>query len=580
MDEVIVEKVDLISNGNSSEGMSNVEENNGRSIIKNLSTTEKEDAKDDVPETMKDCEAILIDNDPVIEETCDGNHITNKQQEESHEDLNINQNLPVINENCSEQNANKDSLITDSKRDDDICIVREGNAVLPLKPTDKPSSLSTIAMEYGNSDSETEDSTDLGKGENNEIIVLKEVQMQPYRSNIEASSSEESDSDDDTTSSSDSSIVAESNDSDSDNSRAKKGKGNNANARKNNEMKSELDDLPPIEDLKISVPEVLCDPLGEVAWMVEPLVVVRPKPGKPTLNLDTVLFVEKGQRALGKIFDVFGQVNEPHYCVRFNSSQHIQECDIKVGMIVYYCPNTEYTSLVFLHELQKMKGIDANADEPPEFSDDEEERLYYEKLKAKQATNSKETDIPFKRKRASSPTTGWQSNHPWNRNMQRQRRGHSSRGNHRQYPSAQSGNQLQNLWHAYSNNWPAMPGALHPEAGEQYGYGAYPNAMQSMHYGSPNINAINQNYYSSDNYYNENGVAVPLNPRIPYNTCPRLPPGHIPFQNRPNSSQNMRYRNANTFGQPQMPQTHARMNVPWVSLPPPPPPPPPSSGTG
>lgn len=50
----------------------------------------------------------------------------------------------------------------------------------------------------------------------------------------------------------------------------------------------------------------------------------------------------------------------------------------------------------------RMKGIDANADEPPEFSDDEEERLYYEKLKAKQATNSKESDVPFKRKRASS----------------------------------------------------------------------------------------------------------------------------------------------------------------------------------
>lgn len=29
-------------------------------------------------------------------------------------------------------------------------------------------------------------------------------------------------------------------------------------------MRTELDDLPPIEDLKISVPEVLCDPLGEV----------------------------------------------------------------------------------------------------------------------------------------------------------------------------------------------------------------------------------------------------------------------------------------------------------------------------
>lgn len=87
--------------------------------------------------------------------------------------------------------------------------------------------------------------------------------------------------------------------------------------------------------------------------MVEQLVIVKPKPGKPTLNLDTVLFVEKGQRALGKIFDVFGKVNEPHYCVRFNSSKHIKECDIKEKMTVYYCPNTEYTSLVFLHELLK-----------------------------------------------------------------------------------------------------------------------------------------------------------------------------------------------------------------------------------
>lgn len=87
--------------------------------------------------------------------------------------------------------------------------------------------------------------------------------------------------------------------------------------------------------------------------MVEQLVVVKPKVGKPTLNLDTVLFVEKGQRTLGRIFDVFGQVNEPHYCVRFNNSKHIKECNIKVGMTVYYCPNTEYTSLVFLHELLK-----------------------------------------------------------------------------------------------------------------------------------------------------------------------------------------------------------------------------------
>lgn len=84
------------------------------------------------------------------------------------------------------------------------------------------------------------------------------------------------------------------------------------------------------------------------------MVVVRPKPDKPTLNLDTVLFVDKGKRALGKIFDVFGTVTEPHYCVRFNSPEHIQESNVNIGMLVYYCPNSEYTSLVFLHELAKL----------------------------------------------------------------------------------------------------------------------------------------------------------------------------------------------------------------------------------
>lgn len=44
----------------------------------------------------------------------------------------------------------------------------------------------------------------------------------------------------------------------------RKGEKNNTKGQKSNEMKSELDDLPPIEELQISVPEVLCDPLGEV----------------------------------------------------------------------------------------------------------------------------------------------------------------------------------------------------------------------------------------------------------------------------------------------------------------------------
>lgn len=45
----------------------------------------------------------------------------------------------------------------------------------------------------------------------------------------------------------------------------RKKKGNTAGtAKKKKQTENEFDDLPPIEDLKISVPEVLCDLLGEV----------------------------------------------------------------------------------------------------------------------------------------------------------------------------------------------------------------------------------------------------------------------------------------------------------------------------
>lgn len=91
----------------------------------------------------------------------------------------------------------------------------------------------------------------------------------------------------------------------------------------------------------------------QVGWMVDQMVVVKPKAEKPTLNLDTVLFLDRGRRVLGRIFDVFGQVSEPHYCVRFNSSEHIKQSEIKAGMTVYFCPNTPYTSVVFVHDLLK-----------------------------------------------------------------------------------------------------------------------------------------------------------------------------------------------------------------------------------
>lgn len=65
--------------------------------------------------------------------------------------------------------------------------------------------------------------------------------------------------------------------------------------------------------------------------------------GTPALDLDSVLFLEEGDRALGKIFDVFGPVKEPHYCVRFNSRQHIETNGIKCGMKVYCAPDTTHS---------------------------------------------------------------------------------------------------------------------------------------------------------------------------------------------------------------------------------------------
>ncbi|XP_034189509.2 uncharacterized protein LOC117608458 [Osmia lignaria lignaria] len=560
LDEVIVEKI--INNKSlsdkSSKEILNIEKGNSTSnVTETLSSAEQvniENCVSEISQITSNCEVVLLDENVVSKQNSNEKSDTNKQQEII-ELLNVTQSEKHV------QNKNYPLLKSPSIKDNDVCIVYENNAV---KTNDKVSSLNSIAVEYNNSDSEIEDISDTH--ENNQNVSLKGTQMQTYRQNKEILFSENSDYEDDSTSSSSSSISIQLDESDSDDNTNKKGEKNKTKGQKSNEMKSEFDDLPPIEELQISVPEVLCDPLGEVAWMVEQLVVVKPKAGKPTLNLDTVLFVERGQRALGKIFDVFGQVSEPHYCVRFNNSEHIEKCDIKVGMTVYYCPNTEYTSLVFLHEIMKIKGIDANADEPPEFSDDEEERAYYEKLKAKQTNNSNETDIPLKRKRTSNPTTGWQSNHPWSRNTQKNRKGYYPRGECQQFPFPHAANQSQNLWSHYQN-WPQN---VHSENNEQYGYGT--SSMQSMQY----VNSMNQNFYSSHNYYNEDDTTAPLNPRIPFNVPPRISPGYLSFQNRPNSSSNVRFQNSNMPWQSQIPM---RMRMPWVPLPPPPPPPPPPTTT-
>ncbi|XP_031626781.1 H/ACA ribonucleoprotein complex non-core subunit NAF1 [Contarinia nasturtii] len=143
-----------------------------------------------------------------------------------------------------------------------------------------------------------------------------------------------------------------------------------------------MDDLPPIAELTITVPESDCVELGSISGIVDTLVLVESLAGFAAVDIDTVLFLDKGNRTLGQVFDVMGNVASPIYCVRFNTTQDIQAKNITAGLKVYVAPQTEYTNFIVLSNLMKEKGCDASWEydnEAPdgcnEFSDDEEERL-------------------------------------------------------------------------------------------------------------------------------------------------------------------------------------------------------------
>merc|ERR1719430_1629361 len=105
----------------------------------------------------------------------------------------------------------------------------------------------------------------------------------------------------------------------------------------------------------MSVAEADCLEVGVISSTVDELVVIESNPGVPALDLETVLFLEKGAKALGKVFDVIGPVTRPYYVVRFNNDQHIQEKGVTKGLMVYYAPRTEHTTFVFLEQLMMMK---------------------------------------------------------------------------------------------------------------------------------------------------------------------------------------------------------------------------------
>ncbi|XP_055836777.1 H/ACA ribonucleoprotein complex non-core subunit NAF1 [Episyrphus balteatus] len=218
----------------------------------------------------------------------------------------------------------------------------------------------------------------------------------------------------------------------------------------------QLEDLPPIEDLHITVPEEECTELGKIHSIVEQLVLVSALPGTVPLDLETVLFRDKGRKVLGEVFDVLGQVSDPLYCVRFNSNKEIKEKGIEVGQLVYVAPRTEHTQFIVLANLMKVRGSDAsweNDVEPPprfiDYSDDEEERSARRPNRKRQSSGG----LTYSGRGTYTPRRPYRGNY-------------SSRGV-RQPHSQGNYNMVGNSWHSNFNQAPMfnqpqyqMPGHL------------------------------------------------------------------------------------------------------------------------
>lgn len=291
---------------------------------------------------------------------------------------------------------------------------------LPVTVTPKlPSSgLGLLASQYDSSSSENENSSPSSDDESDSEESVREVPLNPdvsgpYRTGvieINSESDSESDSPDSDiefisqTKELEKIIDVDMNEDDEEITGSK----SRGPMRVKGEML--LEDLPPIQDLHITVPETECVELGKIHSIVDQLVLVDSIPGTAALNLDTVLFLDKGQKVLGEVFDVLGQVTSPLYCVRFNSCKQIKERGVEVGQTVYIAPRTEHTYFVILKDMMKLRGSDAsweNDIEPSEkhldYSDDEEERNARRALRNRDR-GGEETD-PSKRQRpAQSPS--------------------------------------------------------------------------------------------------------------------------------------------------------------------------------
>lgn len=288
--------------------------------------------------------------------------------------------------------------------------------------------------------------------------------------------------------------------------------------KSHNATKNELlfADLPPIADLKITVPESECVEIGAISGIVDTLgmstfhnlfnlvlsisyyvihftvfsVMIESVANFAAVDIDTVLFLAKGQQALGHVFDVMGAVSSPIYCVRFNSSDDIEDRKIKIGTKVYVAPKTEHTQFVVLNELMRERGCDASTEHDEEaadkeYSDDEDERSARQQQRHKKRPNPLATDDRRNKTVArpdnairhdampSAHSSGYGSRGQPHRSNYRGRRGAPTQN---QFPPRQM--QQYNPNHSWHHAIPP------PHIQQQMGY----NQFMGMQYGHPHPN--------------------------------------------------------------------------------------------
>ncbi|CAD6198063.1 unnamed protein product [Caenorhabditis auriculariae] len=100
----------------------------------------------------------------------------------------------------------------------------------------------------------------------------------------------------------------------------------------------EYEHLPPLEKLTIQCEEkVDIVSFGTVSKIVDCLVIIEPNCTE-VLDFDSYLF-DEDKKIVGQVFDIFGQVKDPQYAIRFNTAE--EASIIPIGLKIFYAPNVD-----------------------------------------------------------------------------------------------------------------------------------------------------------------------------------------------------------------------------------------------